>query len=173
MNSVNKLRLVIFSVVFFFVLSARGQTTNYQVHSLFVVNIAKYSTWPTHTGDFKITVFGKSKIFDELTKQSAGKNINGMPLIISQTDNLTEVGTPQIIFVADGKSSALDDILKATVGKSIMVIAEREGLFKKGAGFSFVILDNNTLRYDINNSELEKRQIKVSKNLASLANTTM
>jgi hypothetical protein len=154
-------------------LHATAQTTNYQVHSLFVINIAKYSTWPNHSGEFVIAVFGKSKIYDELTKQAGGKTINGMPVKIIQADNITELGTPQIIFLADGKSSALEDVLKATEGKSIMVIAEREGLFKKGAGFSFVIMDNNTLRYDINNSEMEKRQIRVSKNLVSLANTTI
>jgi hypothetical protein len=138
-----------------------------------VVNIAKYSTWPTQTGDFNIMVFGKSKIYDELMKHAAGKTINGLHIKVSQTDNLTEIGTPNIVYLADGKSSALDELLKATDGKSIMVIAEREGLFKKGAGFSFVIMDNNTLRYDLNNSEMEKRQIRVSKNLASLANTVL
>jgi hypothetical protein len=152
---------------------AKGQTTNYQVHSLFVINIAKYSTWPAHGGDFQVTVFGKSKVFDELVKQSTGKHINGQPIKVVQADNLTEIGSPQIIYLADGKSSALDEILKATEGKSVLIIAEREGLFKKGAGFSFIILDNNTLRYDINGTEIEKRQIKVSKNLTSLANTVM
>jgi len=150
-----------------------AQTTNYQVHSLFVMNIAKYSTWPNQAGDFTITVFGKSKIYDELQKHAAGKTINGLHVKINQTDNLSDIGIPRIIFLADGKSGALEDVLKATEGKSVMVIAEREGLYKKGAGFSFVLMDNNTLRYDINNGENEKRQIRVSKNLASLANSIM
>lgn len=150
-----------------------AQTTNYQVHSLFVMNIAKYSTWPSATGEFHIVVFGKSKIYDELLKQVTGKNINGLSIKVTQTDNIADVSNAQIVFLADGKSSSLSDIVKATEGKSVMVIAEREGLFKKGAGFSFVLMDNNTLRYDINNGELEKRNIKVSKNLASLANSVI
>jgi len=152
---------------------AEAQTTNYQVHSLFVMNIAKYSTWPSRNDEFVITVFGKSKIYDELVKQSAGKTINGLPVKIKQTDNITEIGTPNILFLADGKSSSLDEVLKNTEGKSVMVIAEREGLYKKGAGFSFVILDNNTLRYDINSTENEKRQIKVAHSLQSLANSVI
>ena len=151
--------------------SSFAQTTNYQVHSLFVLNIARYSTWPTHGSEFTITVYGKSKMYDELAKQVVGKNINGATIKIVQADDITQIGTPQILFLAEGKSSQLNDILKATEGKSIMVIAEREGLFKKGAGFSFIIMENNTLRYDINNAELEKRQIKVSKNLTTLANS--
>jgi hypothetical protein len=148
-----------------------AQTTNYQVHSLFVMNIAKYSTWPNTSGEFHITVFGKSKIYDELMKNGSGKTINGIPVKITLAENITDIGTPNIIYLADNKSSSLEEILKLTESKSVMIIAEREGLYKKGAGFSFVILDNNTLRYDINHSENERRQIKVSKSLTTLANS--
>ena len=151
--------------------SVRAQTTNYQVHSLFVLNIAKYSTWPSSDGEFHIVVFGKSKMYEELLRQVSGKHINGQIIKVTQTDDAGEIGAAQIVFLADGKSSNLSDIVKATDGRSTMVIAEREGLFRKGAGFSFVLMENNTLRYDINNVELEKRNIKVSKNLANLANS--
>ncbi len=150
-----------------------AQTTNYQVHSIFVFNIAKYSTWPTTSGDFTIVVFGKSKIHEELTKQFTGKQVNGMAVKVVQVDDINQIGSAQIVFLADGKSGTLADILKVTDGKSTMVIAEREGLFRKGASFSFVIMENNTLRFDINHAELDKRSIKVSKNLTSLANTVI
>ena len=148
-----------------------GQTTNYQVHSLFVLNIAKYSTWPPSANEFHIVVFGKSKIYDELTRAVAGKNINGLPIKVTQAASVTELGNAQIVFLSDGESGELTSVLRATEGKATMVIAEREGLFKKGAGFSFVVMENNTLRYDINQAELEKRSIKISKNLATLANS--
>ncbi|MBT1702119.1 YfiR family protein [Chryseosolibacter indicus] len=170
----NRIRSVISAIAFTFgSFFADAQTTNYQVHSLFIINIAKYSTWPAHGTEFQITVFGKSKLFDELIKQSTGKNINGATIKVTLTENLIDIGTPHIIVLADGKSGSLSDILKTTQGKPTMVIAEREGLFRKGAGFSFVVMDDNTLRYDINNGELEKRQIKVSKNLVGLANATL
>ena len=152
--------------------AAYSQTTNYQVYALFVVNIAKYSSFPNVAGDLQITVYGKSKVYDELAKQN-GKIANGHPLKITQAENVTDLGQAQIVYVADGKSSALDEILKATEGKPVMIICEREGLYKKGAGFSFIVTENSTLRFDINNTELEKRQIKISKNLSTLANATI
>ncbi|HMG88817.1 MAG TPA: YfiR family protein [Chryseolinea sp.] len=152
--------------------TAYSQTTNYQVYALFVVNIAKYSSFPNVSGDLQITVYGKSKVYDELAKQS-GKIVNGHPLKVSQAESVTDLGQAQIIYLADGKSAALDEILKATEGKPVMIICEREGLFKKGAGLSFIITENSTLRFDINNTELEKRQIKISKNLSALANETI
>src|SRR5688572_15178482 len=117
-------------------LVAAAQTTNYQVHSLFVLNIAKYSTWPTASNEFTIAVYVKSKIVDELNKIVAGKNVNGQIIKVIQVDDVNGIGNAQIVFLADGKSGDLNDILKATEHKPVMVIAEREGLFKKGAGFS-------------------------------------
>jgi hypothetical protein len=152
--------------------AAHAQTTNYQVYALFVVNIAKYSSWPDVSGDFEIAVLGKSKAYDELLKQN-GKVVNGHTIKITQVEDIASIGQPHILYIADGRSAVLEDAVKATHGKSVMIIAEREGLYKKGAGFSFVVMDNNTLRYDINHTELEKRQIKISKNLEALANATL
>jgi hypothetical protein len=166
-------RSKLFIIVGFILLpsSLRAQTTNYQVYALFIVNIAKYSSWPTAHTEMRITVFGKTKVFDELVKQN-GKHVNGT-VKVDQVDDISALGTPNIIYLADGKSGSLDEVLRAMEGKPVMIIAEREGLYKKGAGFSFVILDNSTLRFDINNTDLEKRQIKVAKNLATLANSTI
>jgi hypothetical protein len=137
------------------------------------MNIAKYSVWPGTPNEFHITVLGKSKVYDELLKMSGSKMIGSVPMKVNQVDDVSQLGQQQIIYLSDGKSSALDDVLKNIQGKPIMIITEREGLYKKGAGFSFVLMDNNTLRFDINNAELEKRQIKVSKSLTALAHTIL
>ena len=94
-------------------------------------------------------------------------------LKVTQAENVTDLGSAQMVYLADGKSGSLDEILKATEGKPVMIICQREGLPKKGAGFSFIVTENSTLRFDINNTELEKRQIKISKNLSTLANSTI
>ena len=149
-----------------------AQTTNYQVYALYVVNIAKYASWPNVNGELRIAVFGKSKVFDELMKQN-GKSVNGSTLKIFQADEVEKVSGAHILYLADGRSGTLDDLIKATEGHATMIIAEREGLHKKGAGFSFVIMDNSSLRFDMNHTELEKRAIKVSKSLSSLANSSI
>jgi YfiR/HmsC-like len=166
------MRIVGILLLVFIGTQATAQTTNYQVYALFVVNIAKYSSWPSSNGEFQITVLGKSKVYDELLKQN-GKNFNGSVVEVRQVDEVTKIGQPNILYIADGRSSHLDDIVKSTQGKPIMIITEREGLFRRGAGFSFVVMENSTLRYDINHTDLEKRQIKISKSLSSLANQTL
>jgi hypothetical protein len=92
----------IFIILFVFATSASiAQTTNYQVHSLFVLNIAKYSEWPVAETEFHIVVFGKSKIYDELAKLTTGKNINGHTIKVSQVENISDIGNANIVFLAD------------------------------------------------------------------------
>jgi hypothetical protein len=149
-----------------------AQTTNYQVYALYVVNIAKYSSWPNQQGELKIAIFGKSRVYDELMKHN-GKIVNGSTLKIFQAEQVDNLSDAHIVYVADGKSSTLEDLVKATEGKSLMFITEREGLHKKGAGFSFIIMENSSLRFDMNQTELDKRSIKVSKNLSTLAHSSI
>jgi hypothetical protein len=150
----------------------QAQTTNYSVYALYVINIAKYSSWPAIGNELNVAVLGKTKVYDELVKHN-GKTVNGHTLKVTSIDNAQNIGSAQILYIADGKSSSLEEVLTGTNGKPVMIICEREGLFKKGAGFSFVVMENNTLRFDINSTELEKRNIKVSKSLSTLANSSI
>lgn len=171
------MKKLIILVFLFFVLgkiSSVAQTTNYQVYSVFVVSIAKYSSWPASDAkEFKITVLGKSKVFDELTKATANKDIQGKKIVVTQTDNIQNIGNTQVVYLPDGESNKINELAKSLAGKPVMIIAEREGLFKRGANFSFVILENNILRFDINKKEAENCPIKISKSLISLANETI
>lgn len=149
-----------------------AQTTNHTAYSLFVVSFAKYSVWPQPDNEFKIVVIGKSKVYEELVKLTTNKNLNGQPYKIVQAENVSEALDAELIYLSDNKSSMLDELNKATEGKAVMIVTEREGLAKKGAAFSLLVIDNK-LRFDINHTELEKRQIKVATSLMNLANESI
>src|SRR5687768_18614020 len=100
---INKIQTLL--ILLLFSATVKAQTTNYQVYSLYVVNIAKYSSWPSVQGEFHISVFGKSKVYDELMKQN-GKNVNGHIIRVKLVDNVNDIGDPHILYLADGKSSA-------------------------------------------------------------------
>jgi hypothetical protein len=105
-------------------------------------------------------------------KGLTGKMINGLPIKIVQMELLDQTLDPHIVYLSDGKSAMIDDLRKSTAGKPILIIAEREGWFKKGAGISFTAVDNK-LRIDVNNQELSSRQIKTSKQLVALVNESI
>jgi hypothetical protein len=155
-------------------LSAHSQTTNHKVYSLFVLNIVKYTSFPVTAGDFNIVVIGKSEVYDEMVKMSAAKLVNGKKIVVTKADDVTGLAEVQVVFLSDSKSGSLSDVIKKFDGKSVMIITEREGLYKKGAGLSFVISEDSKLRVDINKTDLEKRQVRISQNVfSSLAHTVI
>ena len=51
-----------------FSITVKAQTTNYQVYSLYVVNIAKYSSWPSLSGELNITVLWAASVFSRRSR---------------------------------------------------------------------------------------------------------
>src|SRR6478735_5873622 len=99
MAAMKKINILILSIFFFLGTASYAQTTNHQVYAVFVMSIAKYSSWPeTEAKDFKITVLGKSKVYDELNKVAASKDVHGKKLSVTQTEDIQSIGDPQIIY---------------------------------------------------------------------------
>jgi hypothetical protein len=161
-------------VIAFFLFACAGvghaQTTNYKTHAVFIFSIAKYSQWPSiENNEFVITVLGKSKMYEELVAGTSRHNVNGMKITVLEAETVSQIGKTQIVFVADNKSSLLEELTKATSGKPVMIVTEREGLHKKGAGVSFFVNDQGKLNFDLNMTEMAKRELSMSKSLTSLA----
>lgn len=170
------MRNKIFAFAFFLLcatLNVAAQTTNHQAYSVFVFGLSRYTSWPaTGQTEFVVAVVGKSKVYEEMIKTYTGRLISGLPVKVVQVDDAKGLTTPQIVYVSDNKSSLIEEIKKQTDGKPVLIIAEREGLHKKGAGMSFIAIDNK-LRLDMNSQELHSRQIKVSAQLNALANEVL
>lgn len=148
-----------------------AQTTNYNAYSLILINVAKYAEWPENSSDkFLITVVGKSKVYDELVKKQ-GYRINNKPVQVNQVNEVGEINSiPQLIYLSDSKSSSLEELQGKYGANPVMVVTEREGLHKKGAHMSFIIIEGNKLRFDINKTEMLKRNLKISNNILTIAN---
>jgi hypothetical protein len=166
-----KKSISIFIIAICAIASATAQTTNHKVYSLFVVSIAKFASFPQVGNDFKIVVLGKSKVFEELQKIATTKDVNGKKMNITQEESTSKIGEVQIIYLSDGKTSALPEVIKKFEGKPVIIISEREGLYRRGAGISFVVAEDTKLRVDINKTDLEKRQVRISNSIVtSIAN---
>jgi hypothetical protein len=168
-NKISTLAFLLLSAT----LHGAAQTTNHQAYSVFVFGLSRYTSWPaTGQTEFVIAVVGKSKVYEEMVKTYAGRLISGLPVRVVQVDDAKALVAQQIVYVSDNKSSIIEEIKKQTEGKPVLIIAEREGLHKKGAGMSFIAIDNK-LRLDMNSQELHSRQIKVSAQLNALANEVL
>ena len=146
-----------------------AQTTNHKAYAIFLYNFTKYVHWPegSLTGEFKITVVGSSKVTQELTTLVQNKTVLGKKIVVSQVNTARELTAAHLVYLSGGRSGDLEELLQKLAGKPVLVVTERDGLVRKGASISFVTLDDNSLRFTLNDKALNTLQ--VAQELKSLA----
>lgn len=151
-------------------LNCKAQETNYKAYSVYVYNFIKYIEWPEElrTGDFIIAVVGDSPVTAELKILAASKKANGQTIVIKKYATIAEVGKCHILYISAAKSSVLKEAMEKTKNSATLVIAEREGLAKKGAAINFVKLEDDTLKFELNKKAIDSHKLKVSTMLISL-----
>ena len=150
--------------------SCRAQDVNYKAYSVYVYNFIKYIEWPQEyrTGEFVIAVIGDSPVTAELRNLAATKKANGQTIVIKKYASVAEVERCHILYISSAKSSVLKQAIEKTKNTPTLVIAEREGLAKKGAAINFVTLEDETLKFELNKKAIDAHKLKVSTMLISL-----
>lgn len=145
-----------------------SQETDYKVYTLFLYNFMKYVEWPDATGDFVIGVVGDSPIKQELMTLAETKKAKGRKIVVKVISTPEEALACSMVFIPSTKSSQLKPIAEKIKGKPVLIVAEREGLAKKGAAISFAINEDDALRFDFNKSVLESQSLKIANLLIQL-----
>jgi len=147
-----------------------AQDVDYKAYTLFVYNFMKYVEWPEaqSKGDFVVCIFGESPVQKELAGLAASKKLKGRNIVIKNISKPEDAAGCQLLYVSASKSGNIKALKEQMAGKPILIVGEREGLAKKGAELSFVTLEDDGLKFDINKKEIEQHQLKISSQLISL-----
>ena len=147
-----------------------AQDVDYKAYTLFVYNFMKYVEWPEaqSKGDFVVCIFGESPVQKELTGLASSKKLKGRNIIIKSISKPEDATGCQLLYVSSSKSGNIKALKEQMAGKPILIVGEREGLAKKGAELSFVTLEDDGLKFDINKKEIEQHQLKISSQLIAL-----
>ncbi|TAL62839.1 MAG: YfiR family protein [Bacteroidetes bacterium] len=148
---------------------AQAQDMDYKAYTLFLYNFMKYVEWPNTEGDFIIGVIGESPVKKELYELAKNKKAKGRQIVVLNIATANDALLCSMIYIPTSKSSELKVLSEKVKGKSVLIVAEREGLAKKGAGISFVIDEDDALKFDINKSVLDAHSLKVAAMLIRLA----
>jgi YfiR/HmsC-like len=151
--------------------TSQAQTTNYKTYSVFLYSFAKYIEWPAEKkqGDLVIAVFGNQKMLSELQASASSRKAGSQNIKIIEVKNLDEMTGAHIVFIGDAKSSATLGVAERFKGQPILIVTERDGLIKKGAGISFVVAADNSLKFQMSDQALAAQKLKAATALAMLA----
>lgn len=155
-------------ILFLTVTTVQAQKEKYQ--SLFIYNFSKYVKWPDgqQSGDFVIGVLGTSNITKTLKTMSANKKVNGSKIVVKEFKSASEISGCHILFIAEGMSSKMNQVVTQTSGESILIVSDKPGLAKKGAVINFIEHEGE-IKFELNKQFAESRGLKISGSLVSLA----
>ncbi len=157
--------LILFTFICF---NGISQEINYKSQCLYLYVFSKNIYWPNDhlKENFVIGVYGNSPIFEELEiMASIKKAANGKKIIIKQFFSSDKIEDVDILYISSSKSRDLKKILNIIENKPILIVAERDGLAKKGASINFIIMEDDTLKFEVNRSVMEKLNLEISDGL--------
>ncbi len=144
-----------------------GQTATFK--ALFLYNFSKSTNWPAaaNGNELIITVLGDDEVMAELEKIAKVKKAGNKSIKIVQARSVKEVGNSHIVFLGAAKSALMQTLSYEQQDKPVLLVADKGGLCKQGAGISFVTV-NGKLRYEICPNVIEGHNLRVTQKIISL-----
>lgn len=149
---------------------AQNIDTNAKYKAMFVYNFTKYFEWPQSykEGNFVIGVLGNSSLLSELNNMATNKKVGNQSFEIKTFANAGAISNCHMLIVAPDVATPLSEIISKIKKNSTLLITEKQGFAKQGAAINFVV-QNNKPAFELNKANIEKQELKVSKDLLSLA----
>jgi hypothetical protein len=152
-----------------FGISVFAQQREYLIKSAFIERITRFIEWPDEPGDgrgnIRMGVITNNKqIHSTIKSFFSDQSIQNMNVNVEKISKIHRLSGYDLIFITDGHSGNIKKILSGLKEDSVLIITESEGYGEKGAHINF-IMDDNKLRYEINETQIDNSGFYVSSKL--------
>ena len=149
------------------------EAPEHQVKAAFLFNFAKFVEWPAKAFTSTNTplvfgVCGHSPVTADLRAAVQGRTLNGHPLECREVSAPNEMKACHVLFVPRGDAGRMKQILDSLDSASVLTVGESERFIEAGGMINFV-LENDRMRFEINNGAARHAGLKISSKLLSLA----
>ena len=154
-------------------LRADGAGLEYRLKAGFLVNFARFTTWPANAwaGDsssLNLCILGVDPFGPALAGVEE-KQVADHPIALRHADTVPSTpGACHLLFVSRSEAGHLDRILAATAGLPVVTVSDIPGFAASGGVFEFRHRDGR-LAFVINNTRARANGIQVSASLLALA----
>lgn len=153
--------------------SAQEQPTEYQIKAAFLFNFAKFVDWPSEAfsatnSPIVIGVFGKNVFGSDLENTIRDKTVNNRRFQFITVTSAVEATNCHILFISPSEKENFKKILDGLHNACVLTVSETDQFIKTGGMVNFVIEDNK-IRFQINDGAAKKANLRISSKLLSLA----
>lgn len=145
--------------------------TNARIKSVFIYNFTRYIEWPADykSGNFVICLYGNNTtMLTELNNMAKTKTVGTQKIEVRNINSLDAIGKNHILYVTPDVTTPLKDIIAKLKGKSTLLVTEKPGQAKEGSAINFIVVDNRQ-KFELNQGNASKYNLKVSSSLVALA----
>ena len=145
------------------------------VKAAFLYKFVAYVTWPE--GSFArsdapvvIGVAGDDALVAALREVIASRSVEGRPLVVRRVQDADTLGGLHILFVGRDEAARLSELARALANQPVLLVSENEGALEQGSAINFVLAEGR-VKFDIAPDAAERRGIKLSSRLLTVAQT--
>ena len=139
-----------------------------QVKAAFLFNFAKFVQWPVEDrGPLVIGVVGDDAFGDVVQKVVQGRTVNGRDLAARRLSVGDQTAGCSVVFIAGSRQRDAADVLQRTHG-AVLTVGETPQFVRDGGMVRFFVEDNH-LRFQIDQSTAKAVGLKISSQLLTLA----
>ena len=161
------------ALCFLAVVAQAQSATEYQVKAAFLFNFARFVEWPaeafpTADAPLQICILGQDPFGADFEQMIVDKSVNGHRMEIAHPEGVPQARACHILFIAFSEKPRLREILQGLRGTSVLTVGEVPGFVQMGGIINFV-LDDNRVRFEINQRAAQIVRLKLSARLLTVA----
>ncbi|MCP5221788.1 MAG: YfiR family protein [Zoogloeaceae bacterium] len=145
--------------------------TEYQLKAVFLLNFARYATWPDEaladSDSIDICVLGRDPFGEHLSGLEA-RQAQGRAVKVHYPAAPLDAKDCEVVFVAASEQRRLNAILRELEVWPVLTVSDIDGFVEAGGNIGLVTVDDR-IRFDINRSTVATQHLRLSAQLLKLA----
>lgn len=144
-------------------------TTEYEVKAAFLYKFGNFAEIPAAIpGPFIVTILGDDPFGGAIDATVQGKTIGGRSVQVRRTRDMNAAAGSGIVFVSASEKDRIHEILAFFKNTATLTVSDVDGFAAAGGMIGFV-LDQNRIRFEINQGAAEEAGIRINAKLLALA----
>jgi YfiR/HmsC-like len=149
----------------------RTSTAEDAIKATFLFNFTKFVDWPPPAdaaAPFRICIAAEPAFAEAVDRTIVGETVRGRPLerVLVSTPN--DARACQILFIGRGEAQRVERWIAPVRDLPVLLVGESRGFWEKGGHINFV-LDDNHVRFDVNQDTASRTGLVISSKLLRVA----
>lgn len=153
--------------------AAQEPSPEYVLKAAFLYNFVKFVEWPAEAfagakSPLTICVFGTDPFGASLDGVVRGETLGERGLLVQRPEALADLRDCQVLYVSRSERQRLPEVLAQVEGAPVLTVGDTGGFLRAGGVINFV-LEDNKVRFQINQEAAERNRLTISSKLLRLA----